>query len=503
MTLVTSTVDLRGYPHLPILVALLCIAAPATSQTPLIKPFKATCEEALPHNGALDLRFHDIDQDGDEDIVTFNIAVPLSDADIKFWENRRVQGAHAPDLFVPFAVSDILGPALIENGIPDRDYFKGIYDMWFVDIDGDADDDLVAGRLQDTDLVFKNVGGKFVSAQLMYSPQNSDYCGLTARFTTGISIGDVNGDSFPDIAACFRDSKPRLFLNDTLGNFYQDQVFPFPPGESGWAIPGAGFRDIHLVDLDGDLDLDCVLARMQHELAPHQTCTDPPTIQTIVYQNVGYSSGQTFQYWYKLNPGTDCFDDVDTFGLEGSPSLSITLDDADGDGDMDLFQPVIRAEQAQSTGSCVPSGCMTRDYRTRLYLNDGFGVLGTKNLGIPQYRPNLWIGSCTENNIASWAYPEDIDNDGDNDVVIAHYADNGVPDRVWKNIGNDVNGVPIYVLWQTIPSTLGSTNDNTRYVRFADLDLDGDEDYVEANFTGGANPRVIYSRIVPNGCIGQ
>lgn len=137
------------------------------------------------------------------------------------------------------------------------------------------------------------------------------------------------------------------------------------------------------------------------------------------------------------------------------------------------------------------------------YLNDGFGVLGTKNLGVPQYRPNLWIGSCTENNIASWAYPEDIDNDGDNDVVIAHYADNGVPDRVWKSIGNDVNGVPIYVLWQTIPSTLGSTNDNTRYVRFADLDLDGDEDYVEANFTGGANPRVIYSRIVPNGCIGQ
>lgn len=37
-------------------------------------------------------------------------------------------------------------------------------------------------------------------------------------------------------------------------------------------------------------------------------------------------------------------------------------------------------------------------------------------------------------------------------------------------------------------------NDNTRYMRFADLDRDGDYDLIETNFADNAFPRIFYGQ---------
>jgi len=133
---------------------------------------------------------------------------------------------------------------------------------------------MVAARLRFTDYVFLRKNGVFQPPTPIVANQDSDDCPCAGaqgeppvdcdstttcvnRCTTGISLGDVNRDGAVDVAACYRDARPRLFVNDGAGGFCEDQVLPFPRGES-----------------QDPLWEPC--------------CTNPRTRQVIVYRNVGY-----------------------------------------------------------------------------------------------------------------------------------------------------------------------------------------------------------------------
>lgn len=382
-----------------LLVSLMALAIPASAQ--VTEPFNLTSPEVLNHNGALDLRFKDFDQDGDLDIVTFQPEKDEDDVDVKFFKNRLEVGRAIPTLFDQFAYSDILaGQLLNASGLPEHAFFDGVYDMYFVDVDSDGDDDWPVARLQARDLLFLNNAtgsnpGKFDVKVDLYSPQGSDCAGVGDRYSTGMAIGDCDRDGDVDLVLCFRDSQTRLYTNNGFGTFTEAQRIELPPGQS----PPAGSRDVALKDLDHDGDLDCAVARMMLNTA----CTDPLFRHVIIYQNVGPDPDRDgnpdpntpFRFWYNLKPGCGEDDPAPNQGtgefVGGSPSLTITIYDVNDDGYADLIQPLISAET--NCSSCEP------DVRPRIYLNDPVqrGILGAKDsVGLPTYRPSTWVGACSQ-----------------------------------------------------------------------------------------------------------
>ncbi|MFK8165150.1 MAG: VCBS repeat-containing protein, partial [Lewinella sp.] len=207
----------------------------------------------------------------------------------------------------------------------------------------------------------------------------------------------------------------------------------------------------------------------------------------------------------KFSAGTDTFVDEDA----GHEDTAAAFFDADGDGDQDLY--------VVSGGSEFPEA--SPKFQDRLYLNDGTGSF-TKSSGLPEL---LSSGSCV--------VPFDMDEDGDLDlfvggrVVPARYPavpqsfllenDEGIFRDVTEEIApglarigmvtaavwSDVDGdqvAELMVVGEWMPITIfkkkGSTYQNVtdaadlgetqgwwNKIVAADLDGDGDEDYVLGN----------------------
>ena len=78
----------------------------------------------------------------------------------------------------------------------------------------------------------------------------------------------------------------------------------------------------------------------------------------------------------------------------------------------------------------------------------------------------------------------DLDNDGDLDVALPHHAlrDDTIGDHIWLNDASTDNQAPLSftrLRWNGTPLEIRPERvqqDDTRYLRFADLDGDGDLD---------------------------
>jgi hypothetical protein len=198
------------------------------------------------------------------------------------------------------------------------------------------------------------------------------------------------------------DSPGRVWLNDGLARF--------TPGDS---FEGYTREPIALGDLDGDRDLDAVIAD---------------------------------QIW--LNDGSGSFSDTGQELFSFAPFSAVRLGDIDGDSDLDILTT---ASQAGSS-------------HNRTYVNDGtgqfqrglgsLGVLGKSDialgdldgdgdldvLGVAGLLIEAWINNGrgvfteTEQDIgdtyARSVAVGDLDGDGDLDLVIGNYRESG---RVWLN----------------------------------------------------------------------
>ncbi len=157
-----------------------------------------------------------------------------------------------------------------------------------------------------------------------------------------------------------------------------------------------------------------------------------------------FMTGQTPAIRTKLykNDGAGNFTEVTTANFPLSSTSQAILKDLDKDGDLDLF-----------FAGRSPSGVVF----TNIYKNDGLGgFTQVTNNALPKF---FWT---------SGAAIEDVDNDGDQDIVISASATTGFVADVYLNDGNAVF------------SAQGSTTFTAvrGAVEFIDIEKDGDKDVV-------------------------
>ena len=385
----------------------------------------------------------DVDNDGDPDIVFGNSNAPSGAQNTLYRNDGRgifmdATAASLPQVedateSLALRDADLDGDLdlLLANASQDRYYVNDgagsfadvtaarmpIESVWnralvVADVDGDGDDDFVTwSRL------YLNLSGG-VLAKTSVPRLAAD---LFAD-SPAIAIGDVDGDGDPDLVVAHTNFSwgvgwPNgLHLNDGRG-FFEDLSAARMP------ISGDGSFDVALNDVDGDNDLDIVLAN-------------------------GNSGYLTHSNRLLLNDGRGFFVDSGSWPPDFDRSSSLALADVDGDGDDDVVFG-------------------NSDSRNRLYLNEGGGRFSkASNQRLP----------ATVALTSDVAFG-DIDGDGDPDLVTGntgYYAGFGDQNRLFRNDGA---GFFIDVTASQMPSDSDSTSD----VEFVDVDADGDQDLVLAN----------------------
>jgi hypothetical protein len=279
---------------------------------------------------------------------------------------------------------------------------------------------------------------------------------LATVSSTGVRLGDLDGDGDLDAFVSQSGAPSQVWLNDGDGTFTN----------SGQSLAGANIFGVTLGDLDGDGDLDAV--------EPSYFSGQP----NIIWFNDGGIQGGT--------PGI--FSTSQNLGT-ASQVLDIDLGDLDGDGDLDAFiadngpnqvylndggiqggSPGSFTDSGQSLGNesskSVSLGDLDSDgdldafvtnqnQATRVYFNDGNGSFTDSGQALDStYWSNVALG--------------DLDGDGDLDAFI---ADNG-PNQVYLNDGGIQGGSP----GSFTDSGQSFTAAPNTSVSLGDLDGDGDLD---------------------------
>ena len=117
------------------------------------------------------------------------------------------------------------------------------------DIDGDGDVDILSTDYRENDgiLLHRNDGhGSFTTSTPIFNSGGP---------TASVEFGDVDGDGDLDLFIA-RFGHHEVWLNDGLGNFTDTGQELFETGMD----PQAFFQNLQFADLDGDQDLDVVVA---------------------------------------------------------------------------------------------------------------------------------------------------------------------------------------------------------------------------------------------------
>lgn len=299
------------------------------------------------------------------------------------------------------------------------------------DVDGDGDIDLVLPRQQ-------NIYALPSTPDYLYrndgkgnlALDGTDPIPFVRDETVRVKLFDVDRDGDLDLYCANADSTDRLFLNDGKGRFTDVTPTHLP------AIPEPTL-DVFVADFDGDGWLD---------------------VATVA----GNGSSPSYRRLVLLNDRTGKLLRV-TQILPDVYGLQITGGDLDGDGDVDLAYGV----------------SSTNPYQ--LLLNDGTGRFTDATHQLP---PQNWPTPRE-----TWGYFEAADADGDGDLDLIGASMQKTQGN-W-NIGlllNDGRGwFTDASLQSTLPPYVGSGG----YAGIADLDLDGDMDFLQVQGLTGAHVRML------------
>ena len=369
--------------------------------------FEEVTDPALGSNFSLgSLAFADVDNDGDQDLYTtgFSSLVPTS----VLYKND------GSGKYTPVANSGVVPTA---NG-----------PVAFADVDNDGDQDLLVSGLGSTyqpgTKLFLNDGnGGFVEDATTLFPSftggsiafeyidNDNYIDVvitgslnttpttkmflntgTGSFTevvstplenvdnSSIAFADVNNDTYPDLLITGNSASSsisKLYTNDGLGNF---TVL------SGATFEGVSAGSVAFADVNNDSYLDLVIS--------------------------GFGSNGLTTKLY-LNSATTTFTEATNLPFESVNDSSIAFSDVDNDGDPDL----------------LITGSGDEPFIAKLYANDGAGNF-TQVSNVP-------FQGVTNSSVSF----TDIDNDGDQDVVIMGSNRSGAATRLYRNLSNRASWV--------------------------------------------------------------
>lgn len=301
-----------------------------------------------------------------------------------------------------------------------------------VDVDGDGD------------LDFFNTGDQGGSdfqgiAQLFTNDGTGTFTLVTETPFPGVEsdgseFADIEGDGDMDLILTGSISGGRianLYLNDGSGNFTLDNTQPFKDVSVG---------DVIIEDLDGDNDLDVIISG--YNTAAEARITE-------VYKNNG------------ANPAVfTIFTESPAFALANEGDVDVA--DTDGDGDLDLL----------ITGDDGPGEL------TKFYTNDGTGVFTEDTTASDLF-------TDMRDSDADFA---DVDGDGDQDLLInGRYESSDREANLYLN-----NGTGVFSLAAGTPFIGG----NAGTVDFFDVDNDGDQDVLISGYENTAGNR--FTRLYSN-----
>jgi len=345
------------------------------------------------------IAFSDIDNDGDEDVL--------------------ITGSPQANVYITkLYTNDGLGVFTEVIGTP----FLGVAysSLEFTDIDGDNDQDVLITGLSGTTVSSKlyTNNGLGVFTEVIGTP-------FTAVYVGSIAFSDVDNDGDEDVLITGNDQANfiiELYTNDGLGNFIVVDLNSFD---------GVSQGSIAFSDVDNDGDEDVLI-----------TGIDQANVHiTELHSNDGFGN----------------FTEVIGTPFIGVSQSSIVFSDVDNDGDEDVL--ITGLDQANVTIA-------------KLYTNDGLGNF-TEVIGAP------FVGAG-ESAIAF----SDVDNDGDEDVLITGYDGQSQISKLYTNdgLGNftEVIGTPFVEVY------FGS-------IAFSDVDNDGDEDVLITGHEGQSLISKLYS----------
>lgn len=288
--------------------------------------------------------------------------------------------------------------------------FEAIYGaggISIADIDGDNDQDiLIAGSNASNQRIAKlyTNNGSGVFSEVLGTP----FEGVSGA---GVSFADIDGDNDQDVLITGYNSSnqriAKLYTNNGSGVFSEVLGTPFEPVNNSRVL---------FSDIDGDNDQDVFLT--------------------------GYSSnlGQRVSKLY-TNNGSGVFSEVLATPFEGIQQGDVSFADVDGDSDQDLLITGINNSNQSIS---------------KLYINNGSGAF---SLAVDNLMEGVRDGALSF---------LDIDNDSDLDLLLTGSGYNY--NKVAKLFVNAGSGFFLEVTGSTFTSLGLSSN------KFSDIDNDGDED---------------------------
>ncbi|MGY8656245.1 MAG: FG-GAP-like repeat-containing protein, partial [Verrucomicrobiia bacterium] len=381
-------------------------------------------------------------------------AIDSRTGEITIADNSRLNPTAMPTASVIVEVTDegVIGSELTaDNDLP--------LDIAVGDIDGDGWRDLIVGNGNQPGRVYLNTGGIDPFGETV----GFDFT-MESKLTSGVAVGDLNGDGFPDIVAANQLAQNRVYLNSGASPF-------FGAGPASFSSDFQNSFTAVLGDLDRDGDLDVVVGNGGANLRLYMNDGDGDPFDGVVGVNVtsdvrqieslalgdvdndgdldlvaGASLGAN--RLYLNNGGAASFAGVSGLDIttDAHTTRAIALADMNGDGRLDVI--VGNAGQPN-----------------RLYLNNGtanpFGGVSGADIS-----PDI----ASTRSVAA----ADFDGDGDLDVLMGN---NNTLNRLYINNGTSTPFAGVEGI------NFSDDLEFTRRVQTVDLDGDGDQDVIVANST--------------------